>query len=103
MTPALLHVLQHPVRRQILRALHEEGAARSPSELSRSAISTGLSQLSFHARVLCATNVIECTSTRQVRGSIEHFYASVVSQNKLVAAILLETEADDALIRRTRR
>jgi DNA-binding transcriptional ArsR family regulator len=98
MTPALLHALHHPVRRQILRVLHEEGAALSPSELSRKLSPTGLSRLSFHARVLCVLKVTECASTRQVRGAVEHFHASTVSRNKLVAAILLETEADDALL-----
>jgi len=96
MTSALLHALHHPVRRQILRVLHEEGVAQSPSELSRKLSPTGLSRLSFHARVLCVLKVTECTSTRQVRGSTEHFYASNVSGNELVAAILRETEADDA-------
>lgn len=42
--------------------------------------------------------VTECASTRQVRGAVEHFYASNVAQNKLVATILHETEADDALL-----
>jgi DNA-binding transcriptional ArsR family regulator len=103
MTPALLHALHHPVRRQVLRALHEEGAALSPSELSRKSISIGLPCLSFHARVLCVLKVTECASTRQVRGSTEHFYASTVARNELVAAILRETEADDALLQRARR
>jgi DNA-binding transcriptional ArsR family regulator len=94
MTPALIHALNHPARRQILRELAEEGTERSPSEMARSA-AFSLPGLSFHARVLCEMQVTRCTRTQPVRGSLEHFYASNVSGNELVAAILLETEGDD--------
>jgi DNA-binding transcriptional ArsR family regulator len=94
MTPALIHALNHPARRQILRQLSESGAERSPSEMAHSAAFT-LSGLSFHARVLSELGVTRCTRTQQARGSLEHFYASNVAGNELVAAILLETEGDD--------
>lgn len=94
MTPALIHALNHPARRQILRQLTEPEAERSPSEMARSAAFT-LSGLSFHARVLCELQVTHCARTQQVRGALEHFYASNVSGNELVEAILLETEGDD--------
>jgi DNA-binding transcriptional ArsR family regulator len=94
MTPALIHALNHPARRQILRELAEEGTERSPSEMARSA-AFSLPGLSFHTRVLCEMQVTRCTRTQPVRGSLEHFYASNVSGNELVAAILLETEGDD--------
>lgn len=94
MTPALIHALNHPARRQILRQLDEGGAERSPSEMAETA-AFSLSGLSFHARVLCELQVTRCTRTQQVRGSLEHFYASNVSGNELVGAILLETEGDD--------
>lgn len=94
MTPPLIHALNHPVRRQILRLLNEEGGEASPSEMSR-AMSTGLSALSFHAQVLYELNITRCTRTQQVRGAVEHFYASNVAGNELLEAILLKTEADD--------
>lgn len=94
MTPALIHALNHPVRRHILRQLGEEGIERSPSEMAQAA-ALGLPGLSFHARVLCELQVTRCTRTRPVRGSLEHFYASNVSDNELVAAILVGTEGDD--------
>jgi DNA-binding transcriptional ArsR family regulator len=94
MTPALIHALNHPTRRQILRQLDERGAERSPSEMAEAA-AFSLSCLSFHARVLCELQVTHCTRTQLVRGSLEHFYASNVSGNELVEAILLETEGDD--------
>jgi DNA-binding transcriptional ArsR family regulator len=94
MTPALIHALNHPARRQILRQLGERGSERSPNEMAQAA-AFSLSGLSFHARVLCELQVTRCTRTQPVRGSLEHFYASNVSDNELVATILLETEGDD--------
>lgn len=61
-----------------------------------------LSGLSFHARVLCELQVTRCTRTRPARGALEHFYASNVSGNELVEAILVETEGDDGILARGR-
>ena len=94
MTPALIHALNHPARRQILRQLGEPEVERSPSEMAQST-AFSLSALSFHARVLGELEVTRCTRTQPVRGSLEHFYASNVSGNELVSAILVETEGDD--------
>lgn len=93
MTPALIHALNHPARRQILRHLHERGES-SPSEMADSA-PFSLSGLSFHARVLSELEVIRCSRTQQGRGALEHFYVSNVAGNELVADILLGTEGDD--------
>lgn len=94
MTPALIYALNHPVRRQILRLLGKPGEEASPSDM-RESISVGLSALSFHAQVLNELGVTRGTRTQQVRGAVEHFYASNVSGNELVEAILLETVVDD--------
>jgi DNA-binding transcriptional ArsR family regulator len=94
MTPALIHALNHPARRQILRELSGEEAEKSPSEMAQAA-TISLSGISFHARVLCELQVTRCTRTQPVRGALEHFYASNVTDNELVSAILVETEGDD--------
>ncbi len=99
MTPALIHALNHPARRQILRQLGEADAERSPSEMADST-AFSLAGLSFHARVLCELGVTRCTRTQQARGALEHFYASNVADNELVAAILLDTEDEDRTIAR---
>jgi len=93
MTPALIYALNHPIRREILRLLSEAREA-SPSDMLGS-MSVGLSTLSFHAQVLNELGVIRGTRTQQVRGALEHFYASNVAGNELAEAILLETETDD--------
>jgi DNA-binding transcriptional ArsR family regulator len=94
MTPALIHALNHPGRRLILRHLHERGES-SPSEMADS-LTFSLSGLSFHARVLSELEVIRCTRTQQGRGALEHFYLSNVAGSELVEAMLSETRADDA-------
>lgn len=98
MTPALIHALNHPARRQILRHLHERG--ESPSEMADSVAFT-LSGLSFHARVLSELEVINCTRTQQGRGALEHFYASNAADSELVAAILSEAEREDGALQGT--
>lgn len=94
MTPALIHALNHPARRQILRQLSGREVEKSPSEMAESA-TFSLPGISFHARVLSELQVTRCTRTQPVRGAIEHFYASNVTDNELVATILVETEGDD--------
>jgi DNA-binding transcriptional ArsR family regulator len=94
MTPALIHALNHPARRQIMRQLGEQGVERSPSEMADGGCFS-LPGISFHARVLSELQVTRCTRTQPVRGAIEHFYASNVTDNELVSAILVETEGDD--------
>jgi DNA-binding transcriptional ArsR family regulator len=98
MSPALLHSLNHPVRRQILRLLSKRDVEESPTKMAR-LIAGGLSRLSFHARTLSEQKVIRRVKTRQVRGSTESFYTSNVSENELVARILRSTEEDDGFLR----
>lgn len=98
MSPALLVILNHPIRREILRLLHGQ-AELSPTQMANS-IDAGLPNLSFHARALEERNVTRCTRTRQVRGATEHFYASNVTENRLIATILSSTQEDDAFLRK---
>lgn len=98
MSPALLVILNHPIRREILRLLQGQ-AELSPSQMAIT-IEAGLPNLSFHARALEERNVTRCIRTRRVRGATEHFYASNVTENSLVATILSSTREDDAFLRR---
>jgi DNA-binding transcriptional ArsR family regulator len=96
-SPALLYVLNHPIRRQILRLLHKQPAPRSPSEMSK-LLAVSLTNVGFHARTLCECGVVREAKTCHARGSVEHFYASRVTGNELVAAILRGTEEDDRFL-----
>ncbi len=94
MSPALLLALGHPLRREILRLLHGQEAAQSPTEF-KEVINAPLTIVSYHARVLSKLDVIRLVRTRPSRGSTQHFYVSTVADNKQVAAILASTEEDD--------
>lgn len=100
MTPTLLWCLQHPVRREILRVLGRPGVALCPSEMSTESIDFDLTRVSFHTRMLAERSVIRCVDERQSKGGTVRIYASSVSGNELLVAILRETEADDAYLRR---
>ena len=94
MSPALIHALDNPVRRQILRMFTKRKPEWSPVDLAK-AFRINLSHLSYHARALSELGVTVETRTEQVRGSKQHFYTSNVADNKLVRKILAETKADD--------
>jgi DNA-binding transcriptional ArsR family regulator len=83
-----------PVRRRILRLLHEVNEARSPAEVSR-AFRLPVSYVSYHVKVLKECGTVVLTDTRPKRGSIEHFYASTIGDYSLVVELLEETRSDD--------
>jgi DNA-binding transcriptional ArsR family regulator len=94
-TPAaLVGALVHPLRREILRMLHEAGEARSPRELAR-ALGWGLADLSHHVGVLADTNVLALTDTITASGSTEHFYASAVEDDGGLQLVLIATQGRD--------
>ena len=76
-TNDLLIALRHPLRRQILQALAEGPQPISPRELA-SSLAQPLSNVSYHVRVLADCSVLELVRTRQVRGSMQHFYRSML-------------------------
>ncbi len=90
----LLRGVAHPLRRQVLRTLHEVGEARSPAELAQ-AFDLPVSHVSYHVKVLRECGSVALTDTRPVRGALEHFYASTVAENESVNVILASTEEED--------
>jgi len=73
----LFTALGHPLRRQILRKMIKDGGEVSPRQLATS-LSVPLSALSYHVRVLAECEAVELVRTRQIRGSTQHFYRSIV-------------------------
>jgi DNA-binding transcriptional ArsR family regulator len=63
--------LSHPLRVQILAILHKRIA--SPNEIAQQ-LGEGLSQVSYHVKVLREFNCIELVRTEPRRGAVEHFY-----------------------------
>jgi DNA-binding transcriptional ArsR family regulator len=71
----LHRALSHPLRVQILDRLNV--GEWSPRELERE-LGEGLSQVSYHVKVLRDFELIEMTKTEPRRGAVEHFYRAVV-------------------------
>lgn len=67
----LVKALAHPLRVEILTILNERMA--SPNELSKE-LEEGLSQVSYHVKVLKDFSCIEMVKTEPRRGAVEHYY-----------------------------
>jgi DNA-binding transcriptional ArsR family regulator len=70
----LLKALQHPLRAKILAYMNDR--SWSPRELQQE-LDQGLSQVSYHVKVLHDFDLIELTGTKPRRGAVEHFYCAV--------------------------
>lgn len=70
----LMKALSHPLRVQILTLANER--PWSPNEMSKE-LDEGLSQVSYHVKVLKDFKMIEMTNTEPRRGAVEHFYKAV--------------------------
>jgi DNA-binding transcriptional ArsR family regulator len=67
----LIKALAHPLRGHALAILNERIA--SPNELSKE-LGEGLSQVSYHVKVLKDCECIELVKTEPRRGAVEHYY-----------------------------
>lgn len=85
----ILGTLKSPIRRKMMWLFDEYEATRSPVGLSRE-LDVDLSKASYHVRVLKEMGLIRLVRTEQVRGSLQHFYASTVVGDELVKRILIE-------------
>lgn len=71
-TLALLAALDHPARRQVLRAMAGRRAV-CPRELSEE-LGRPLDNLSYHVRVLANCGAVKLVRTERVSGSTKHLY-----------------------------
>lgn len=70
----LIKALGHPIRTHALSILNERVA--SPNELAKE-LDEGLSQVSYHIKVLRDNGYIELVKTEPRRGAVEHYYRAV--------------------------
>lgn len=96
----LLRALNHRLRRQILRLLHSSREPLSPTQIERELkLDPGhgnrLSDVSYHTKVLAKFNAVSMVDTRMVRGAVEHFYSSLVSDATWVRGLLSRTQESD--------
>jgi DNA-binding transcriptional ArsR family regulator len=71
----MLVALKHPLRRKILKAMGDEES--SPRDLADT-LDQPLSNVSYHVRVLINCGVLKLVRTKQVRGSMQHFYRALI-------------------------
>lgn len=86
--------LDHKLRRCILRSLHESDEPSSPARLAKT-LEAPLSNVSYHVTVLRGFGTVEKSDEQQVRGTIEHFYVSLVADDPKILAILEATREED--------
>lgn len=70
---ALIFLLQHPLRKRLLRLYAEAKEMRSPKELTVPVNKT-VSMVGYHVRVLAEYGAVEFVTGEQRRGALEHFY-----------------------------
>ncbi|HEU4944516.1 MAG TPA: metalloregulator ArsR/SmtB family transcription factor [Solirubrobacterales bacterium] len=70
----LIKALAHPTRVAILDLMN--AGEWSPNEL-KAALGEGLSQVSYHVKVLRDLEMIQLTRTEPRRGAVEHFYRAI--------------------------
>ena len=71
---ALLSILQHPLRKRLLRFYVEAEGTLSPKELTLLANDPKIANVGYHVRVLAEKGAVELAETQPRRGSVEHFY-----------------------------
>ncbi len=98
LTPSVEHGLNHPLRREILRALNACDEPRSAGELvTRSLPKTGVTLISYHASVLEGCDVLRVSEVVPGEESFFRRYSSNVVDDPQIVAILVATESLDRL------
>lgn len=102
----LIKALAHPLRVRLLAYMNDR--EWSPNELSEK-LNEGLSQVSYHVKVLKDFEMIELTRTEPRRGAVEHYYRAIErayiprwmakllprSGNEIVGSNILEAVEED--------
>ncbi|MBK5220756.1 MAG: hypothetical protein JJE35_13420 [Thermoleophilia bacterium] len=96
LTPPVEHALNHPLRREIVRALNQSEAARSAGELATESLpKTAVTLINYHAGVLATCEVLRVAESEPNGESITRRYASNVANDPQIAAILGATKPLD--------
>lgn len=86
-------LLEHSRRRQILRALVDADAPRSPIELADD-LGVPLPTLTYHVRRLVEFDALSLDSTAPSGGSLKHFYVlgPLVERNRDFVTVFLDAD-----------
>lgn len=98
LTPPLEHALNHPLRREILRALNESDEPLSAAELVAASLpKTSVTLVNYHASVLETCDLVRIAENELAGESPVRRYASTVTEDVQILAVLGATEALDRL------
>jgi DNA-binding transcriptional ArsR family regulator len=92
--PKLRDALDHPVRRELLRALSQDGRAKNVTELGADLGGFRLSQIGYHLQVLRRSGSVVSTGGPGIDRNRPR-YASQVAADGQVRAVLRATERWD--------
>ena len=95
LTPPLEHALNHPLRREILRALNRSDRPRTAAELVSALPATSVTLLNYHAAVLERCDLVRAIENDVAGEGFSRQYASNVAEDVQIIAILSATEAQD--------
>jgi DNA-binding transcriptional ArsR family regulator len=96
--PPVEHALNHPLRREILRALNHSDGPRSAGEIATQSMpKTGVPLITYHAAVLETCDIVRIAENEPSGQSFARRYASNVANDTQIAAILGATESLDNL------
>jgi DNA-binding transcriptional ArsR family regulator len=98
LTPPLEHALNHPLRRELLRTLHQGGSPRSATELADSSQpELTVTLVNYHAAVLQTCDLVRDTEADVGGDGSTRSYASNVAEDVQILAVLSATESLDRL------
>lgn len=89
--PELQDALNHPTRREILRALHEESCSRSVTEILGELAPLRRGEVAYHAQVLKDSECVGVVGNRPAPGGQEQVLASLVAGSDQVLHVLRAT------------
>ncbi len=96
LTPPLEHALNHPLRREIVRALNRSDRPRSAAELGETGLrNASVTLLNYHAAVLEGCDLVRVEDNGGTGEGVGRRYSSNVTEDVQVIAILGATEAFD--------
>jgi predicted transcriptional regulator len=88
--------LEHPYRRQILRALQPESTRLSPAELTESGpLPRSLSYATYHLKVLANSGLAEGVESEPAEGGVTRRFSSLIGDDSPVLTVLRDTEQSD--------
>jgi DNA-binding transcriptional ArsR family regulator len=91
----LIVAISHPVRRRVLRVLHDGDEPRSPIQITRE-LPLPLGMVAYHTLVLRRCGAVKLAGEQMVRGAVEHFYETTIKGDPPIETLLEETrETDD--------